>query len=127
LLIPRDGTDDADLFITAATIRLERWRFNYGRKITLGRISSIEIASDSELRQWISERLRELHPLTHYTINVLSNGRSDAGPRAKFGKLVSEWKAGRGHSSKIKDLVMHTAYQQIIGMEITQFRYCSRS
>ena len=33
-----------------------------------------------------------------------------------FYQLVEEWKAGRGHSSKIKDLAMHSAYQRIIGM-----------
>jgi hypothetical protein len=34
----------------------------------------------------------------------------------KFTALVSEWKRGRGHSSKIRDLASHPAYQQIIGM-----------
>jgi hypothetical protein len=37
-------------------------------------------------------------------------------PRQRFVRLVGEWKAGRGHSSKLKDLAMHPAYQQIIGM-----------
>ena len=31
-------------------------------------------------------------------------------------RLVAEWKVGRGHSSKLKDLAMHSAYQQIIRM-----------
>jgi hypothetical protein len=30
--------------------------------------------------------------------------------------LVSEWRRTRGHSSKIKDLVLNIAYQKIIGM-----------
>ena len=34
----------------------------------------------------------------------------------RFLRLVAEWKLGRGHSSKLKDLAMHPAYQQIIGM-----------
>ena len=34
----------------------------------------------------------------------------------RFARLVAEWKVGRGHSSKLKDLAMHPAYQQIIGM-----------
>ena len=36
--------------------------------------------------------------------------------REIFHALVTEWKAGRGHSSKLKDLAMHAAYQRIIGM-----------
>jgi hypothetical protein len=34
----------------------------------------------------------------------------------RFARLVAEWKVGRGHSSKLRDLAMHPAYQQIIGM-----------
>jgi len=34
----------------------------------------------------------------------------------RFARLVAEWKVGRGHSSKLKDLAMHPAYQQIVGM-----------
>ena len=34
----------------------------------------------------------------------------------QFDSLVAEWRRTRGHSSKIKDLVMNPAYQRIIGM-----------
>ncbi len=34
----------------------------------------------------------------------------------RFAELVSEWRRTRGHSPKIKDLVMNSAYQRIIGM-----------
>ena len=37
-------------------------------------------------------------------------------PRRIFHALATEWKAGRGHCSKAKDLAMHPAYQRIIGM-----------
>lgn len=36
--------------------------------------------------------------------------------RQRFDRLVVEWKTGRGHSSKLKELATHPAYQQIIGM-----------
>jgi hypothetical protein len=36
--------------------------------------------------------------------------------RQRFNELVTEWRRTRGHSSKIKDLVMNPAYQKIIGM-----------
>lgn len=40
------------------------------------------------------------------------------GPRVRqrFSRLADEWRLGRGHSSKLTDLAMHPAYQQIIGM-----------
>jgi hypothetical protein len=39
----------------------------------------------------------------------------DAG-RARFRRLAAEWKKGTFLSSKIKDKVLHPAYQKIIGM-----------
>jgi hypothetical protein len=36
--------------------------------------------------------------------------------RQRFSNLVAVWKSDRGHSSKLTDLVIHPAYQQIIGM-----------
>jgi len=36
--------------------------------------------------------------------------------RQIFHALATEWQSARGHSSKLKDLAMHPAYQRIIGM-----------
>ncbi len=40
----------------------------------------------------------------------------DRNPKQQFTRLAEEWKSSRGHSSKLADLAMHPAYQQIIGM-----------
>jgi len=56
LLIPRAGADLDDLFIAASVIRLERWRFDYSRKITPERISNIKVPREKTLKEWI--RLR---------------------------------------------------------------------
>ena len=45
---------------------------------------------------------------------LVSDAPSDF--QERFMRLVTEWKVGRGHSSKLKDMAMHPAYQQIIGM-----------
>ncbi len=39
-----------------------------------------------------------------------------SGAQQRFTRLAEEWRVGRGHSSKLTDLAMHPAYQQIIGM-----------
>ena len=36
--------------------------------------------------------------------------------RQRFDNLAAVWKADRGHSSMLTELVIHPAYQQIIGM-----------
>jgi type I restriction enzyme M protein len=43
LLIPRDGVGIEMLYIAAAIVRHERWRFNYGNKMTPGRIAGFPI------------------------------------------------------------------------------------
>jgi hypothetical protein len=36
--------------------------------------------------------------------------------REDFNRLVAQWRAERGHSSRLKDLAMHPAFQRIIGL-----------
>jgi hypothetical protein len=43
-----------DLYIAAAVVRLERWRFDYGRKITPARIAHLPLNRDPELKSWIN-------------------------------------------------------------------------
>lgn len=53
LLIPKlENLSISCLFIAAAIIRLERWRFNYGRKLTPARIASFKMPRILELEQW---------------------------------------------------------------------------
>jgi hypothetical protein len=56
LLIPRSGTDEEDLFLAAAVVRLERWRFDYGRKVTPERIAHMKVRRDAMVKTWIRGR-----------------------------------------------------------------------
>ena len=65
LLIPKESTEEESLFVAAAIIRLERWRFDYGRKITPERIASLRLRTSSDLLAWIkSRRLSVIHDAT---------------------------------------------------------------
>ncbi len=59
ILLPKIGIElpDSLLFIAAATIRLERWRFSYGRKLTPSRISGFRLLRDSTLESWVAVQL----------------------------------------------------------------------
>ena len=48
ILVPKKGVDPAMLYVAAAVMRQERWRFEYGRKVTPDRIASFLLPSDSE-------------------------------------------------------------------------------
>lgn len=114
VLVPKADTPIEDLFIAAAMVRRERWRFNYGRKMTPTRISQIGLPRQKSLKAWVTSRLTQIRQLIRITLRNL--GDAADGDREKFRFCVAEWKAGRGPSSKIRDLAMHGAYQQIIGM-----------
>lgn len=52
ILVPKTGTPREFLYIAAAVIRQERWRFNYGRKITPERIADYPLPnSDGVLKR----------------------------------------------------------------------------
>jgi type I restriction enzyme M protein len=48
----------ACLFIAAALIRLERWRFNYGRKLTPSRICNFRMERLPQLEDWMDRQFR---------------------------------------------------------------------
>jgi type I restriction enzyme M protein len=60
ILLPREKQDLplSCLFIAAAIIRLERWRFSYGRKLTPQRISSFRMSRMPSLEQWVESKLQ---------------------------------------------------------------------
>lgn len=58
ILLPKKGKtlSDAMLFIAAAVIRLEKWRFSYGRKLTPSRIAEYRFDVSGDLEAWAIER-----------------------------------------------------------------------
>ena len=53
ILIPRKRLSMADLFLATSALRLENWRYNYGRKITPDRIKRTKIPRSSKLRSQV--------------------------------------------------------------------------
>lgn len=49
LLVPKQGVDRSLLYVAAAVMRQERWRFNYGRKVTPSRITHFKIPTDEHM------------------------------------------------------------------------------
>jgi type I restriction enzyme M protein len=57
LLSPKDGVSHAMLYIAAAAIRNERWRFSYGRKATPARIAAFPLPHAQELLAQVEDYL----------------------------------------------------------------------
>ncbi|CAN5706162.1 hypothetical protein BH23GEM1_BH23GEM1_00560 [soil metagenome] len=56
VLVPKPGTPPQMLYVAAATLRREAWRFDYGRKMTPTRIAELPLYLDDTLRGWIREQ-----------------------------------------------------------------------
>lgn len=59
VLIPKDGVATELLYIAAAVIRQERWRFNYGRKITPERIANYPVPNTEAVRARVRSHIEE--------------------------------------------------------------------
>ena len=57
LLLPKDGVPHAMLYIAAAAIREERWRFSYGRKATPARVANFPLPHSEELIERVNNYL----------------------------------------------------------------------
>ncbi len=72
VLMPKPDTPVAALYVAAATIRDEKWRFDYSRKLTPTRIASLPLRMDEDLLAWVEERRAvatavEMHALEAFT------------------------------------------------------------
>lgn len=56
------------LFVAAAAIRLERWRFNYGRKLTPSRICRFAMPQNAKLEAWVAGRLNKWFKVTEAAV-----------------------------------------------------------
>lgn len=70
----------------------------------------------AELQKQCVEIKQELAELKTVVAQALAHRLPVSSVVDRFNALMADWKKGRGHSSKIRDLAMHPAYQQIIGM-----------
>ena len=71
VLLPKNGRITiSQLFLAAAVIRLERWRFTYGRKLTPSRIAKFKLPASKSLERWVSKRLVEIQPAIDTALRV---------------------------------------------------------
>jgi type I restriction enzyme M protein len=72
VLLPKNDLSlpDACLSIAAATIRLERWRFSYGRKLTPSRISDFRMSRMPQLETWVEDQLKKWQVVAKAAIQV---------------------------------------------------------
>ena len=59
ILLSREEISIPDLFLAASAIRSEKWRYNYGRKVTPTRLASVKIPHSPEMRKYAKTLYRK--------------------------------------------------------------------
>jgi len=75
LLFPKKDTPHAMLYIAAAVIRNEKWRFSYGRKATPVRISGFPLMPTPELVERINEYLEQVFDVEKRILGIAEKTR----------------------------------------------------
>lgn len=127
-----------ELFLAASAIRLERWRYNYGRKITPSRLAGVKLSYSQSLKAHIAELWGRFEKVVNASLapyqatgiapdsgelgeeDAAPNGLQAAPPddreRALFRELAEQWRRDRPRSSSATRMASHPAYVKIIDM-----------
>jgi len=83
ILLPRDTYDVgfAGLLLAAVIIRLERWRFTYGRKLTPKRICNFRSEITPELVTWIENEIAKWHRVVEQAVGLYGSTENDSPSR----------------------------------------------
>jgi type I restriction enzyme M protein len=60
ILLPKAGVSMAHLVLASASLRSEKWRFTYGRKLTPSRIAAFQIPQSKQLEAWVDDKLDDI-------------------------------------------------------------------
>ena len=91
VLVPKEGVSHAMLYVAAAAIRNERWRFSYGRKATPDRIADFPLPHTQELLERVEDYLERAAAVEDRMID----DAEDAIDSQRARERLSELKAGK--------------------------------
>jgi hypothetical protein len=79
VLLPRtkEWAEIPELILAASAIRLEKWRFNYGRKITPSRIARMRIPVSGELKEYVAELYRKFESVIEASLEPYQDTQFD--------------------------------------------------
>lgn len=84
ILLPRAGVPKELLYVAAAVVRCERWRFNYGSKITPTRIASFPLPIDDNLLLSIRRELERASKVEALALSSAEEAHNERIVRARF-------------------------------------------
>jgi type I restriction enzyme M protein len=113
ILVPKKNVPAEALYIAAAVVRLERWRFSYGRKITAARIARFMMPINDALIDWIKRRWQQTEVSGRQIVEAMADEKGSA---EDVVRLLAEWERKRPRGMNVEAMASHPIYQSIIGM-----------
>ena len=107
ILIPKKGVARELLYIAAAVIRQERWRFNYGRKITPDRIADYPVPTGEDVLRRVRAHVAAGQRLEDIALEMAEDDLDSAIARERIADLSSgkdQLVNGKALSEKLSEL-----------------------
>ena len=89
ILVPKDGVPREILYIAAAVVRQERWRFNYGRKITPERIANYPIPASAEVLARVRSHMQDGQRIEDIALEMAEDNLDSAVARGRIADLAN--------------------------------------
>lgn len=89
ILLPKEGVPHAMLYVAAAAIRNERWRFSYGRKATPARIADFPLPHDAIHIQRIEDYLARAARVEDQMLEDAEDALDSTTARARLAELAN--------------------------------------
>lgn len=84
ILVPKAGVANEVLYVAAAVARQERWRFNYGRKITPDRIAGFPLPLSDAVAQRVREHIDAAETIERLALETAEDDRDTQVARTRL-------------------------------------------
>ncbi len=89
VLLPKASVPNEVLYVAAAVVRKERWRFNYGRKITPDRIIGFPLELDDTILQRVREHISAAETIEQLALETAEDDRDTQIARARVHDIAN--------------------------------------
>jgi hypothetical protein len=86
-LVPKTGVSKELLYVAAAVVRQERWRFNYGRKITPDRIAGFPLPMSDAVLASVQAHLASSGQIEKLALEEADDEADAAAARQSLSKI----------------------------------------
>ncbi len=103
ILVPKKDTPNELLYVAAAVIRQERWRFNYGRKITPERIADYPVPADETVLRSVRSHVQEGQRIEAMALEIAEDNQDSRVAVSRLAEKLIEGTALRARLAKLDD------------------------